>query len=87
MGDLFMPSHVPHVRDDGRQILRHVLRCRWCFAVAPRDEHALDTMHEPGCRVGALIDEWRRDGNSAAVVDAYDAICDQLDTADERPQS
>lgn len=82
-----MTSHVPHTRGDGVQILRHALRCRWCFAATTGHEDAspLDMTHIPWCPVAALVDRWKREGNSGPVVSQYDTIARQLDEADERP--
>lgn len=82
--DLFASSYVPHTTDDGREVLRYVLCCRVCCAVCDRDD-PMATVHHDGCRVGALIARWQHEGNSAAVVDEYDAILDQLDQADRPP--
>jgi hypothetical protein len=83
VSDLFMVSEVT-VTQDGDSIRRHAIRCRWCFAAVTGhdDREPVDMVHQAGCRVGDLIDRWRAEGNSAAVVDKYDALMTELDLAD-----
>jgi hypothetical protein len=89
--DLFMSSHVSHRREDGKTILRHAVRCRWCLAPTTghdqRENDPMLWMHALPCAVRDLIERWKEEGNSPAVVAQYDAIIEQLDAADNRRPS
>lgn len=43
--------------------------------------------HALPCRVYDLVALWKREGNTAAVVNGYDGIVAELDASDARPPS